>query len=148
MTHCIVRFIYMDYIFFATLKGTEYARVVVSYDIACQWSKTLWERMRFLDPQMHLNESQIPHVSFLVPKFHLPAHILLCQRTFSFNFTRGVGRTEGKVVERNWALTNPLAASTRKMGPGSWRDTINDFFNDMNHQKYVKLRKYTLSSTI
>ncbi|KAJ6619067.1 hypothetical protein B0H10DRAFT_1947080 [Mycena sp. CBHHK59/15] len=55
---------------------------------------------------------------FLVPKFHLPAHIEACNLRFSFNLTRDVGQTDGEAPERGWANANPLANSTAEMGPG------------------------------
>lgn len=76
---------------------------------------------------------------FLVPKYHLAAHIAECQTSFSFNFTRGVGRTDGEGIERGWANTNRLASSTKEMGPGSRRDTLDDHFGDWNWKKTVGL---------
>ncbi|KAG2035191.1 hypothetical protein BDR03DRAFT_803099, partial [Suillus americanus] len=56
---------------------------------------------------------------FLIPKFHLPAHITSCQIKFSFNFIKGVGRTDGEAPERGWADINPITTSTHEMGPRS-----------------------------
>ncbi|KAG6848454.1 hypothetical protein H0H93_016828 [Arthromyces matolae] len=60
--------------------------------------------------------------------FHLPAHVMACQTPFSFNFNRFVGRTDGEGIERGWSHINPVATSTREMGPGHRRDTIDDHF--------------------
>ena len=79
-------------------------------------------------------------ISFVVPKFHLPAHILKCQTAFSFNFTRWVGRTDGEAPERGWADINQAASSTKEMGPGSRRDTLDDYFGDWNWKKIVNMR--------
>ncbi|KAG1786541.1 uncharacterized protein HD556DRAFT_1434721 [Suillus plorans] len=46
------KYINMDYLFFSTLCGTQLQMLNVSYDIACQWHKHLWARMKFL-PQSH-----------------------------------------------------------------------------------------------
>jgi hypothetical protein len=72
---------------------------------------------------------------FLVPKFHLPAHIMACQTVFSFNFNRCVGRTDGKAPEHGWSQINPVATSTVEMGPGHRRDTLDDHFGDVNWKK-------------
>jgi hypothetical protein len=87
-------------------------------------------------------------ITFLVPKFHLPAHILACHIAYSFNLTPNVGRTDGEGVERGWASLNPLATSTKEMGPGSRRDTIDDHFSDANWKKFVGLGWYITSSII
>lgn len=78
-------------------------------------------------------------VTFLVPKFHLPAHIEKCQTGFSFNLTRGVRRTDGEAPERGWSDINPLSLQTKQMGPASHRETIDDHFGDWNHKKVVGL---------
>lgn len=82
-------------------------------------------------------------VTFFVPKFHLPAHIEKCQTTYSFNFRPGVGRTDGEAPERGWANINPIASSTKEMGPGARRDILDDHFGYSNWRKIVGLRKYS-----
>ncbi|KAF8074788.1 hypothetical protein FPV67DRAFT_1665551 [Lyophyllum atratum] len=77
-------------------------------------------------------------MSFLVPKFHLPAHVKECNILFSFNLVKGVGRTDGDVPERGWANINPIAQSTKEMGPGARRDTLDDHFNDWNWKKTIQ----------
>ncbi|KAG1722257.1 hypothetical protein EDB19DRAFT_1835075 [Suillus lakei] len=48
----------------------------------------------------------------------------LWSHMFSFNFIKGVGQTDGKAPECGWADINPLATSTRKMGPGSRKSVL------------------------
>ncbi|KAJ7250007.1 hypothetical protein C8J57DRAFT_1521603, partial [Mycena rebaudengoi] len=86
-------------------------------------------------------------IRFLVPKFHLPAHIEACNLRFSFNLMRDVGQTDGEALERGWANANPLANSTKEMGPGSRRDTLDDHFNDLNHKKIIRLGSAMLKKT-
>ncbi|KAJ7037089.1 hypothetical protein C8F04DRAFT_1180815 [Mycena alexandri] len=130
------RYINMDYMFFKSITGTELQRFYVSYDIACQWHKNIWSRMEDYAPEIHyLPEGKF--MSFLVPKFHLPAHIEACNLRFSFNLTRNVGQTDGEAPERGWANANPLASSTKEMGPGARRDTLDDHFNDWNYKKII-----------
>ncbi|KZP10423.1 hypothetical protein FIBSPDRAFT_758379 [Athelia psychrophila] len=134
------RYINMDYMFFSstTHEGTEFEQVVISYDIACQWGTHLWDRMKDLPHRLHLDHENKNYV-FLIPKFHLPAHVEKCQTAFSFNLTRGVGRTEGEAPEHGWSNINPVAASAKQMGPASYRETINDHFGDWNHSMIVNL---------
>ncbi|KAG2359945.1 hypothetical protein BDR07DRAFT_1487598 [Suillus spraguei] len=77
-------------------------------------------------------------------KFHLPVHILKCQTNFSFNFSKNVGHTDGEAPEHGWSNINPMASSTKAMGPGSQRDTLNDHFGDWNWKKVVGLVCATL----
>jgi hypothetical protein len=81
-------------------------------------------------------------ITFVVPKFHLPAHIVACQRDFSFNLTPFVGHTEGEAPECGWADINGAAQSTKEMGPGSRRDTLDDHFGDWNWKKVAGLGEF------
>ncbi|KAF8958754.1 hypothetical protein BDZ97DRAFT_1668023 [Flammula alnicola] len=133
------RYVNMDYLFCSSVELEELVEVVISYDIACQWSINLWERLKIYPSWMRVNHDSSTSYRFLVPKFHLPAHVLKCQTKYSFNFNPKVGRTDGEGVERGWAHINPIASSTREMGPGARRDTLDDHFGDWNWKKTVKL---------
>jgi hypothetical protein len=126
----------MDYLFYMSLRFSELVTFIVAYDIVCQWSVHLRRRMSELDHSFHFLDGRV-HVIYLVPKFHLPAHIAACRTRFSFNFTKGVGRTDGEAPERGWAEVNPLAPSTKEMGPGSHRDTLDAHFGDYNWRKVI-----------
>ncbi|KAG2090914.1 uncharacterized protein F5147DRAFT_748193 [Suillus discolor] len=128
----------MDNLFFSTLRGHAISTLNISYDIACQWHKHLWERMSVMSPELHLDHAA-KFIRFFMPKFHLPAHVLKCQTMFSFNFSRNVGRTDGEAPERGWSNINPVASSMKAMGPGSRRDTLDDHFGDWNWKKVVGL---------
>ncbi|KAG1781389.1 hypothetical protein EV702DRAFT_1177583 [Suillus placidus] len=132
------KYINMDYLFFSSLRDNSVKMLNVSYDIACQWHKHLWSRMESLPHSHHLDYlSKV--IRFFVPKFHLPAHVAKCQTIFSFNFTRFVGRMDGKAPERGWSNINPVAVSTKNMGPGCRRDTLDDHFGNWNWKKVVGL---------
>ncbi|KAJ7105001.1 hypothetical protein C8R44DRAFT_545459, partial [Mycena epipterygia] len=133
------RYLNMDYMFFKSIAGSELVRFFVSYDIACQWHTNIWMRMKGYKNEEITIKGTGKFMTFLVPKFHLPAHIEACNLKFSFNLTRDVGMTDGEAPERGWSDANPLARSTKEMGPGSRRDTLNDHFNDWNHKKIVAL---------
>ncbi|KAG6819543.1 hypothetical protein H0H93_010895 [Arthromyces matolae] len=128
------RYLNMDFMFLGSLRDSKIEVLVVSYDIVCQWSVHLQDRMLSYPHELHLSNS-IKHISFLIPKFHLPAHIESCNLLYSFNLTKGVGRTDGEAPERGWANINRIAQSTKEMGPGARHDTIDDHFNDLNWKK-------------
>ncbi|KAG1722176.1 uncharacterized protein EDB91DRAFT_1240244 [Suillus paluster] len=114
------RYINMNYLFFSALRHT------------------VLDTLNCLSDLMHLSHA-IKTISFFVPKFHLPTHIKQCQTSFSFNFKNGVGRTDREAPERGWANINPIASSTKEMGPGTRRDTLDDYFGDSNWKKVVGL---------
>ncbi|KAF8054677.1 hypothetical protein FPV67DRAFT_1568861 [Lyophyllum atratum] len=129
------RYVNMDYLFFSSLEDTDLTELVVSYDIVCQWSIHIRERMSKYPSRLHVDLDGRRHVIFLIPKFHLPAHIMACQTVFSFNFNAGIGRTDGEAPERGWSHINPVATSTKEMGPGARQDTLDDHFGDWNWKK-------------
>ncbi|KAK6985154.1 CxC2 domain-containing protein [Favolaschia claudopus] len=138
------RYINMDYIFFIGLAGSEVSELYVSYDIVCQWHKNLFKRMKNTFPEETRFHRGKQCCVFLIPKFHLSAHIEACNVLFSFHLTRYVGMTDGEALERGWSLLNPFAGATAEMGPGNRWDSINDVFNDMNYKKVLGLGKWIL----
>ncbi|KIM19515.1 hypothetical protein M408DRAFT_31155 [Serendipita vermifera MAFF 305830] len=102
--------------------------IVLSYDIACQYSKQFFSR---IDRSPLLRQPNA-RLTFLVPKFHLPAHKEECRFQYSFNYAKGVGRTDGEAIERFWSPHNRLSGSTSKMTPNYRMDTLNSNFYDWN----------------
>jgi hypothetical protein len=135
----IYSYVNMDYLFCSSVAEETLVEVVVSYDIACQWSLNLRERLKQYPSWMRVDHDGSQSYRFLVPKFHLPAHVQKCQTRYSFNYNINVGRTDGEGIERGWANINPVATSTREMGPGSRRDTLDDHFGDSNWKKTCTL---------
>jgi len=80
------RYINMDYLFFSSVSNTKFVCLTMSYDIFCQWYLYLWEHMLSFPEHFHI-DLEGKTITFLVPKFHLPAHIKKCQMAFSFNLT-------------------------------------------------------------
>ncbi|KAJ7847993.1 hypothetical protein B0H14DRAFT_3453348 [Mycena olivaceomarginata] len=106
------RYLNMDYMFFYSIAGSEVLRWFVSYDIACQWHPHLMECMLKYQDETLILDGQGKFMTFL---------------------------TDGEAPERRWADANPLARSTKEMGPGFRRDTLDDHFNDWNHKKIIAL---------
>ncbi|KAJ7040094.1 hypothetical protein C8F04DRAFT_1208826 [Mycena alexandri] len=142
------RYANMDYLFFSSLIGITILTVVASYDIACQWSRKFWSRAEAMPKRLKLPAGL--DILFKVPKFHLPPHVKECHGPYSFNYTKGVGRTDGEGVERNWSWLNWAARSISVMGPGAREDTIDDLCGFSNWKKTVDfgnslLRKMVLA---
>ena len=116
------------------LQNTVVRSVVISYDIACKWSIYHLERFSENYPDLNINDFQF---SYLIPKFHLPGHGTPCQTEYSFNFSKGVGRTHGETIEQEWAHINLTALSTREMGPGARHLTLDDSWGWWNWRKIL-----------
>ncbi|KAG1785033.1 uncharacterized protein HD556DRAFT_1435285 [Suillus plorans] len=132
------RYLNMDYLVFSALVGFTVTMLNISYDIACQWSKKLWNRMDHMPTHLHIPRNNML-VQYFVPKFHIAAHVAACQVNFSWNLTKWVGRTDGEVPEWGWANANRIASSTKEMGPGTRCDTLDDHFGDWNWKKTTTL---------
>ncbi|KAF8210750.1 hypothetical protein K438DRAFT_1958972 [Mycena galopus ATCC 62051] len=136
----------MDYLWFSALMGMILLCVVASHDIACQWSRTFCKRAKNMPKELQLPAWVT--VIFKAPKFQLPPHIKKCHGPYSFNYTKGVGRTDGEGVERNWAWLNWAARSVSVMGPGSREDTIDDLCGFLNWKKTVNLGQLLLRKMV
>jgi hypothetical protein len=129
----------MDYIFVSSILNTPLRKVIVSYDIACQWGLNWATRVHAPTMPKHLRPSPSLEITYLVPKFHLEAHVVKCHAPYSFNYTIGVGRTDGEGIERNWSWLNGVASSLSMMGPGARWDTLDDFCNFANWRRSIEL---------
>ncbi|KAJ3500512.1 hypothetical protein NMY22_g19238 [Coprinellus aureogranulatus] len=128
----------MDYFMVRSIANVGLKMYLISYDIACQWSVKLLERVKAISSTCPLLRPDVL-LRFVVPKFHLPAHIPACRSKFCFMLTRGAGLGDGEAPERGWGESNPLGPATREMGPGTRRDTLDFNFGDYNWRKITHL---------
>ncbi|TFK46713.1 hypothetical protein OE88DRAFT_1739320 [Heliocybe sulcata] len=137
---CGERYNCVDWIFFWSLCGIAVRSLLLSYDIMCEWSKNLIARMLDLpeDLQIEILRNEDGNY-YIVPKFHLEAHGKKCHACYSLNYKHGVGHTDCETPERNWAILNHAAPSTKEMTPGSRQDTLDDLCGFMNWVKTVRL---------
>ncbi|KAK0467546.1 hypothetical protein IW261DRAFT_1426486 [Armillaria novae-zelandiae] len=107
-------------------------RVVLTYDIACQYHVKLCKH--FVDNFIDLADI-INIILCLVLKMHLDGHIEKCKYKFSLNYVKGMGRSHGEGIEASWAETKQLGGSTRQMNHGHCHNKLNDFHNYWNWVK-------------
>ncbi|KAF7345876.1 CxC2 domain-containing protein [Mycena venus] len=133
------RFANMDYIFGSVRRHHDpLLRLLVSYDIVCQWWKHLMECLMLL-PALVGCILILPMIAFVIPKMHIHAHTLLCGILYSLNLIPGSGQTDGEGIERPWANIGGIASSTRRMGPGARHDMMDDHWGHWNWQKLISL---------
>jgi len=116
-----------------TMPGIK--EVILSYDIACQYSKNFVERFT-ASPALNMPQCSL---IFAIPKFHLPVHKEDCRYFYSFNYLKKVGRTDGEAIERFWSRHNFLSGSTSRMSPETRLDTLNAHFLDWNWRKLCNM---------
>ncbi|KAJ7242525.1 hypothetical protein C8J57DRAFT_1526216 [Mycena rebaudengoi] len=107
----------MDFILFSALLNRIMLFLILSYDIACQYSKRFWSRMEAMPTAFHL----------VINRANM--------------WFKGEGCTHGETVEQNWEFLNGAAGSTKMMGPGSWHLTMEDMFGFHNWRRTVSYRE-------
>ncbi|KAM6492909.1 hypothetical protein JOM56_011043 [Amanita muscaria] len=132
------RYCNIDYTLLSSLVGLALLRIVITYDIACQWSKNFLRRMEQFPSHMRLCPGT--EVAVGVPSWHINGHGADCRANFSLGYMEGMGRTCGEEIETSWAQTNALGTSTREMGPGARHETLNDHWSGFNFRKIKGFR--------
>ena len=117
-------------------------RVLVSYNIGCQWSKNLEARLSQYSASSTLKLSSLAYWRVVVPKFHLAGHGKSCQLKFNINFTKGAARMTGEMIESGWAQSGSMAIWTRENGPFARRAILDDHWNSENWRKLRRLREW------
>ena len=133
----------MDLALISTLRlafDSGIKRVLISYDIGCQWYKNLEKRLAFYSVSGSFKMSSLAYWQVVVPKFHLAGHGPDCQLEFNINFTKGAGRMTGEMIESGWAQSGSMAIWTRENGPFARRVVLDDHWNSENWRKLRRLR--------
>ena len=88
----------MDYILASILcHHSMQLHKVLSYDIACQWSKYLPKRLKALLQIVH--HQSIGSYITVIPKLHVNTHNPPCPTDYSLNYVDGVSCTDGEAIE-------------------------------------------------
>ncbi|KAH9894052.1 hypothetical protein C8Q73DRAFT_665658 [Cubamyces lactineus] len=141
-----VVYINMDYVFVSAMREWLVVKKLVSYDIACQWSKNIVERIANLPSHLQI---PVPEgsISYVIPKLHYRSHERLNHSQHSLNYLLGCARTDGEGIERRWWWIQPIANSTKVMGPGMRQGMLEDQWGYSNWRKTVDLAR-TLSARL
>ena len=134
----------MDFALLSTLLpalNSGILRVLVSYDIGCQWVKNLQSRISQYSISTSLDLNALHYWKVVVPKFHLSGHGESCQVVYNLNYTKGAGRTDGERIEGGWSQSGSMVVWTRENGPNARRAILDDHWGSLNWQKLLGLRK-------
>ncbi|VDC05902.1 unnamed protein product [Peniophora sp. CBMAI 1063] len=138
------RYCTMDFIIASTLRRVHVSNLNLYYDIVCQFTRNLHTRMLSVESKsfIYVGSQKILHhlhITFGIPKFHNPGHMISCQLWFNISYIVGAGNTDGEASERAWAGLNPASSSFREMGPGTMRDTMDFFAAAWNWRKTINM---------
>ena len=135
------RYANMDFIVLSALLGTVMLALTILYDICCQWSRNLANRMPQFPTFMQISKAQLRRAKYVLPKFHIYNHGPKCILNFSLNFLRWSAASDLEDPERWWSHINPVSMSTKEMGEGSRHDTIDDHTRSWNWRKITGFGK-------
>ena len=118
-----------------TLNGVD--RVILLYDIYCQYGKKL--RARFKSNKF----SELNRLSLVggVGVFHVHGHQQSCWAEYSPGFIPGAGQVDGEILETLWKQLNTISPSTRAMSTAHRKEVLDDHMNDSNWMKLTRMGK-------
>jgi hypothetical protein len=128
----------VDFTIFSALVGISLLRIVITYNIVCQWLKDFRKQMEEFPKGMRIPNAT--KVNVAIPGWHINGHGKTCQENFNLTYMEGAGRTVGEEVETTWAGTNPLAPTLHEMGPAARHDTLNNHWIGWNFRKVFGFR--------
>lgn len=104
------------------------------YDIACQYSVHLHDRIGHLLPMgMEIDRA--------IGLFHVHAHREQCLYRFSSSFIPGSGIVAGEILESLWSSLNTITPSTRTATLAHRDEVIDDHSADSNFKKMIAMRE-------
>jgi len=123
----------VDFVFLQALKTTGVAvqqKVTLIYDIACQYSVHLQERIG-----KHLPAGLI--VDMAIGLFHVHAHKDECFFRFAPTFIPGIGIVCGEILESLWSALNTISSTVRTALLSHRAEMLDDHASDSNHKKLL-----------
>lgn len=136
------RYINTDYAFASSIVNDlnlGIHRLLVTYDIACQWGINLRRRLKTYLPPVNINLDELLF-RVAIPKLHLVGHGASCQGPYNLALMDGVGLTHGEGVETVWSHSTSLATWSRENGPAARHLILDDHWGGWNWRKVVNLR--------
>ena len=111
-------------------------KVVVLYDIACQYSINFHHRVSqsaLLMLPLNLK------IVWDIRLFHIHAHQDVCIPRYLLNYIPGISQVDGEILKTLWSSLNEISGSTRSMTPAHWREVLDDHMLDNNWKKMLRM---------
>lgn len=138
--NALCRYANVDFAFRKSVQTyLNHPYLLVSYDIACQYSRNLTKHLLKGFPDIPQLRDLVEWTIFAVPKLHIQGHKDDCQYQYLLNYIEGAGCTARELIETSWAEMNNVGPSTRKMNPGHCHDVLNDLYGDWNWRKVKRM---------
>ena len=124
-------FSYTQAICHTNVKGL--LRAFTLYDINCQYWIHFLERVKekglFWPAELIFEPA--------IGLFHVHGHKETCNAQFSPSYIRGIGRTDGEILETLWSTLNDASRSVQTASLPNRAETLDDFMNDSNWKKML-----------
>ncbi|EAU83220.2 hypothetical protein CC1G_11681 [Coprinopsis cinerea okayama7 len=133
------RQINMDYALAQSVTLTvadETKRIILAYDINCQYSKKALDR---------LGQGRYTRIRtdlvwvWGIGLFHVHGHQESCNARYSLTYIRGAGCSSGEILESLWAQVNEVARATSTMSLPHRAEVLDAILNDSNWKKLINL---------
>ena len=137
------RYVNTDYAFTSSIQQdikNGIHRLLVTYDIGCQWGINLHRCLSTYLPPLDLNLKSLPSFRVGIPKLHLVGHGASCQVPYNLALMDGVGLTHGEGVETVWSHSASLATWSRENGPAAHHQILDDHWGGWNWRKTINSR--------
>ena len=129
----------MDYSLSEALKNSNVAglsRIIVIYDIMCQYFKRLNARM---EESQYITLPLGVAILHGIGLFHVGGHVWQCFSRFSPTFIAGAGQADGEILESLWSVLNEISPSTQNATHASRIETLDDHMGDSNFKKMLDI---------
>ncbi|KAG2021206.1 hypothetical protein CC2G_006461 [Coprinopsis cinerea AmutBmut pab1-1] len=114
-------------------------RLVLLYDINCQYSRNLRKRLQEGHRYLDLPEGLV--MVFGIGQFHVHGHQEMCYARFSPMFIKGIGYTSGEILESLWSVLNEASRPTQTMSLAHRTEVLDALIGDSNWKKMINLLK-------
>jgi hypothetical protein len=119
-----------------TMAVGEGEKVMIIYDVMCQYHIKLWERIK-ANPFLSLPEKVQLYMA--IGLFHVHGHQDSCLFRFATSFIPGAGMVDGEILESLWAQLNDISRSTRTSTLAHRTEVLDDHMNYSNWNKMVNI---------
>ena len=117
-------------------------KVMIIYDVMCQYHIHLWERIN-QNPFLSLPEKV--QLLMAIGLFHVHGHQDSCLFRFATSFIPGAGMVDGEILESLWAQLNDISRSTRTSTLAHRTEVLDDHMNYSNWNKMVNIVSFVIT---
>ncbi|KAF8949803.1 hypothetical protein BDZ97DRAFT_1609005, partial [Flammula alnicola] len=121
---------------FNNMRTDQVLKIIVVYDINCQYSKNLCKHVeagRYLHFRPGLN------LVAGIGMFHVHGHQDVCYGRYAPRFIPGAGQSDGEVLERLFSILNGISTIARTMTLAHRTENVDAHMGDNNFKKIIDM---------